>query len=250
MRSSYFLRHKMIHDHRPYYLKHLFVNFEIFYTKHFIAPQLESLGKNAFFMRPWNINLFGANISFGNNAHIVTASDRKVSLSTWNFEENAGRITIKDNCLLCPGVRIDSASSIEIEDNCMLAAGSYITDADWHDIYDRTRAVGSTKPIRLEQNVWIGDGAIICKGVTVGENSIVGAGSVVVNDVPANCIAAGNPARLVKTLDEKENLVTREQLFKDPQALAQSMDNLDHYVLGKNTLLKWLRVKLFPRPGD
>lgn len=240
----------MIHDHRPFYLKRFYLWYESFYTRHLLAPQLESLGSGSMFMRPWNISIFGAHINFGKNAHIVTASDRKVSLATWTFEEYQGHIKIKDNCLLCPGVRIDSASSVEIDDNCMLAAGSYITDADWHDIYDRTRAVGKTKPVKLEKNVWIGDGATVCKGVTVGENSVVGAGSVVVTDIPANSIAAGNPAKVVKAMDPDKKLVTREHLFRDPYALAESIQKLDHYILNKNSLLHWLRVKLFPKQGD
>ncbi|MDZ7686153.1 MAG: DapH/DapD/GlmU-related protein [Gammaproteobacteria bacterium] len=73
----------------------------------------------------------------------------------------------------------------------MFAAGAYVTDADWHDVYDRTRTIGTTRPVTLEQNVWVGDGAIICKGVTIGENSVIGAGAVVTSDVPANVIAAG-----------------------------------------------------------
>ena len=54
----------------------------------------------------------------------------------------------------------------------MIAHGAYISDADWHGIYDRAEPVGKTKPIKFEDNVWIGDSAIICKGVTIGKNSI------------------------------------------------------------------------------
>ena len=46
----------------------------------------------------------------------------------------------------------------------MIAHGAYISDADWHGIYDRAEPVGKTKPIKFEDNVWIGDSAIICKG--------------------------------------------------------------------------------------
>ena len=83
----------------------------------------------------------------------------------------------------------------------MIAHGAYISDADWHGIYDRAEPVGKTKPIKFEDNVWIGDSAIICKGVTIGKNSIIGAGAVVTKDVPENCVFAGNPAKLVKKLD-------------------------------------------------
>jgi len=240
----------MIHDHRPYYLKRLYLWWERFYASHFIAPQLEQLGEGSLLMQPWNIVLHGAHIRFGRNTHVVTARDRKVSLSTWQFETHQGHITLGDNCLLCPGVRLDSASAIEIGDNCMLAAGAYVTDADWHDIYDRTRPVGQTRPVNLHKNVWVGDGAVVCKGVSIGENSVIGAGAVVASDIPANVIAAGNPARVVKSLDPHRHLVTRAQLFEDPEALADYVRQLDRYVLEKNSLAHWLRVKLRPRKGD
>ncbi len=173
-----------------------------------------------------------------------------VSLSTWAFGEHQGHISIGNNVLLCPGVRLDSACTISVGDNCMFAAGSYVTDADWHDIYDRTRPVGTTKAITLANNVWVGDGAIICKGVTIGKNSIVGAGSVVTNDIPENSIAAGNPARVVKQLDLERELVTREQIFKDTRQLEHEMEKLDRYILHHNSILGWIKSLVFPKRGD
>ena len=59
----------------------------------------------------------------------------------------------------------------------------------------------SAAPITLEDNVWLGGSVVVCPGVTIGENSIIGAGAVVTRDIPANCIAVGNPARVIKDLD-------------------------------------------------
>lgn len=56
------------------------------------------------------------------------------------------------------------------------------------------------KKIKIGDNVWIGWGVIILKGVSIGDNSVIAAGSVVVSDIPENCIAAGNPAKLVKNI--------------------------------------------------
>jgi len=240
----------LISDHRPYYIKHTYRRFENFYTSHFLASQLAALGSDFHFMKPWNIIIYGSNISIGDNAHIVTARDRKVSLSTWTYKEHQGHINIGNQCLLCPGVRIDSASEVRIDDNCMIAAGAYLTDADWHDIYDRTEPVGKTSPIILHENVWIGDGATICKGVTIGKNSIVGASSVVVTDVPANSIAAGNPARVVKQLDPDVSITTRRELFEDPSGYVNHLEKIDRYVLRDNSLIDWLRVMLIPKRGD
>ncbi len=138
-----------------------------------------------------------------------------------------------------------AAESIVIGDACMIAHGVYISDADWHGIYDRAEPVGNTKPVVLEDNVWIGDSAIICKGVTIGENSIIGAGAVVTKNVPPNSIFAGNPAKLVKTLENKE-FNTRANFLEDPLKLAKDFDSLDRYSLGDNTLLNWIKSIVLP----
>jgi acetyltransferase-like isoleucine patch superfamily enzyme len=147
--------------------------------------------------------------------------------------------------LITPGVRIMAAESIVIGDACMIAHGVYISDADWHGIYDRAEPVGNTKPVVLEDNVWIGDSAIICKGVTIGENSIIGAGAVVTKNVPPNSIFAGNPAKLVKTLENKE-FNTRANFLEDPIKLAKDFDSLDRYSLSDNTLLNWIKSIVLP----
>ena len=111
------------------------------------------------------------------------------------------------------------------------------------------RAVEAT-PVHIGRNAWLGDGSTVLKGVTIGENSVVAARAVVTRDVPANVVVAGNPAKVVKQLDETDKLVTRESLFKDPDQLQSEMDRVDEYILGNNTLLGWLRVKLMPQRGD
>jgi maltose O-acetyltransferase len=58
----------------------------------------------------------------------------------------------------------------------------------------------AAKPITIADNVWLGGGVIVLPGVTVGENTIVGAGAVVTGDLPANVVAVGNPARVIRTL--------------------------------------------------
>jgi len=60
----------------------------------------------------------------------------------------------------------------------------------------------AAEPIALGDNVWLGGGAIVCPGVMIGENTVVGAGAVVTRELPANVVAAGNPARIVRHLDE------------------------------------------------
>ena len=91
----------------------------------------------------------------------------------------------------------------------------------------------------------IGDSAIVCKGVTIGENSIIGAGAVVTKDVPPNSVYAGNPAVLVKKL-ENNDFNTRANFLADPIQLAKDFDALDRYSLGGNTLLGLLKSLIMP----
>lgn len=152
----------------------------------------------------WNVVVYGPNISLGKDCVIVAANGYRTNISSIKMGEIEGRITIGNNVLVMNAVRISSASSITIGDGCMLANHCYLTDSDWHDIHDRTCAPGGSAPIVLERGAWIGDSAIVCKGVHIGENSIVGAGAVVTKDVPPNTIVAGNPARVVKKLDPEK----------------------------------------------
>lgn len=149
----------------------------------------------------WNVVVHGPNISLGENVVISSADGYRTTISTIKMAGHEGRIAVGNNVLIMNGVRISSAASIEIGDGSMLANRCYLTDADWHDIYDRTKPVGRAAPIVLGKGVWIGDSAIVLKGVRIGENSIIGAGSVVRSDIPANVIAAGNPAAVVKKID-------------------------------------------------
>ena len=239
----------MRRDHRPYYLKKAYLKFQEFYVNHFLRPQLEYLGKGSTFMRPWYVEIFGAPIQIGDYVNVVASSDKNVRLAIWAEKKDQGSIRIGNYCLICSGVRIGSAHEIIIGNNCMLASNAYITDSDWHDIYNRI-SIGKTAPIKIEDNVWIGDSVIVCKGVTIGENSIIGAGAVVVDDIPANCVAAGNPAKIVKKLKEGQPFTTRAQWFSDPEKLFQDFERADKKLLGENSLLHWLRCLLFPSDRD
>jgi len=152
----------------------------------------------------WNVVVYGPNIKLGKNVVIVGANGYKTNLTVIKRGPQEGSISIGDNVLVMNGVRISSADEIVIGNNCMLANFCYLTDADWHDLYNRKETPGKTGPIVLKDGVWIGDSALVLKGVTIGENSIVGAGSVVRKDVPSNVVVAGNPAKIIKELDPQK----------------------------------------------
>lgn len=240
----------MRRDHRPYCIKKAHLKLQNLYARHFIKPQFDSLGDGFTFLNPWNIEVFGAPITIGKHANIITTSDHKVRFTVWAKQEDKGKIQIGDYCLICPGVRISSAEEIIIEDNCMMASSVYITDTDWHDIYNRVHSLGNPAAVHISENAWIGDSAIICKGVHIGENSIVGAGSVVINSIPPNTIAAGNPAKVVKHLDPEKLFVKRSEWFSDPAMLAKEIDEIDRDKLKRNTFRHWLRTLVFPKNTD
>ena len=239
----------MIRDHRPYFVKKAYLKWQEIYVRKRLRPQFQKLGRHPVFIKPWFVEIFGGPVELGDCAVVIAAPDGRVRLSVWPEDKGKGRIRIGSYCMICPGVRISSASEIIIGDNCMFASRSYITDSDWHDIYNRL-APGVSKPVRIDPNVWVGDSAIVCKGVAIGENSIIGAGSVVANSIPANCIAAGNPAQVVKHLDPEESITTRKQWFSKASNLFDEIDQLDRQLLSDNTLLHWLRYVFFPSRGD
>lgn len=105
------------------------------------------------------------------------------------------------------GGSICAASSIRIGAGCLIGANVTLADTDFHALNPANRRYNNNPdeiavaPILIEDNVFIGADVFILKGVTIGKNSVIGAGSVVTRDVPENSIAAGNPARVVKRID-------------------------------------------------
>lgn len=105
-------------------------------------------------------------------------------------------LTIGNNCGFS-GTVIGCFERIMIGDNVRCGANTLITDSDWH--LNDPRA-GKTRPVIIEENVWLGEGVKVLKGVRIGANTVIGAGSVVTKDIPANVVAAGNPCLVIKNL--------------------------------------------------
>ena len=100
------------------------------------------------------------------------------------------------NIFLNQGVGIVCASRVEIGNETIVGEMTDIMDTDWHGIDGEPPKV---EPIFIGKHVWIGEKCIILKGVTLGDYSIIGAGSVVTHSVPPNTIFAGNPAKQIGT---------------------------------------------------
>ncbi|MBV7388943.1 sugar O-acetyltransferase [Pasteurellaceae bacterium TAE3-ERU1] len=107
------------------------------------------------------------------------------------------RIFVNANCTFLDVARIYIGDNVLIGPNVQLYTATHPLDV-------RSRVmegVESGQEIHIGHNVWLGGGVIVCPGVTIGDNAVVGAGSVVSKNVPANALVAGNPARIIKMID-------------------------------------------------
>lgn len=117
------------------------------------------------------------------------------------FINRASHVHIGKNVSIMPYFRCMSAGNVTLDDDVRIAMNVQIITNN-HDSYDRD--VLTIKDVHIKKNAWIGAGATILPGVTVGENAIVGAGSIVTKDVPDNAVVVGNPAKVIKTLDPEK----------------------------------------------
>lgn len=126
------------------------------------------------------------------------------------FADRPGaEIRIGDNTRI-HGTCIHSYQSVTIGNNCLIAANCQIFDGSGHDlsfpnVENRIHTGGTSKPVKIEDNVWIGANSIILPGVTIGNGSIISANSVVVKDIPPMVLAGGNPAVILKHYAENQD---------------------------------------------
>jgi acetyltransferase-like isoleucine patch superfamily enzyme len=125
--------------------------------------------------------------------------------NVWLTAPGSARIRIGGGTFLNIGVMVAALELVEIGEHCMFANGCFVSDGS-HRFDDRHKPVPwqgfTTKgPTRIGDNVWCGAHAVITSGVTVGERSVIGANSVVTTDIPPFSIAAGAPARVLRTIE-------------------------------------------------
>ena len=111
-------------------------------------------------------------------------------------------------------VTILDTSPVTIGDRCFIAPGVVISCAA-HPVNSEQRGLGmeKSKPITIGEGVWIGANATVCGGVHIGDHSVVGAGAVVLKDVPADCVAAGVPAHVIRKITAKDMIPQNEIQF-------------------------------------
>jgi maltose O-acetyltransferase len=118
------------------------------------------------------------------------------------FVDYGSQIRIGARCFANFGLVALDVAPITIGDDVQIGPNvQLLTPTHPVDPEPRREKWEAAEPIRIGDNVWLGGGVIVLPGVTIGENTVVGAGSVVTRDLPANVVAVGNPARVVRTLD-------------------------------------------------
>ena len=110
------------------------------------------------------------------------------------------RISIGDHTFINYGTSISAYKQVKIGCHCLLGHHALIVDRNEHGVEQREVAPPPA-PVTIEDHVWIGSYVIILPGLCVGHHSVIGAGSVVTKDIPANCLAVGNPAHVVRRFD-------------------------------------------------
>lgn len=120
------------------------------------------------------------------------------------------QVSLGKNIYINKNVNLVSLGGIRIEDNVLIGPKAIIVSIN-HDQKVQNRRNLIPKKVHLKKNSWIGAGAIFLPGITIGENSIVGAGSIVTKNVPDNTVVAGNPAKEIKRLENRNERRDRNE---------------------------------------
>lgn len=99
------------------------------------------------------------------------------------------------NLMILDGNKVEFGDNVFIAPNC-----GFYTAGHPLDYKRRNKGLEYAKPIKVGNNVWIGGNVVVLPGVTIGDNSVIGAGSVVTKDIPSNVVAVGNPAKVIKEI--------------------------------------------------
>lgn len=176
------------------------------HLKYYFLSENNNIVGSAHIYQPSLFNGKGK-IAFGKNVKIGGKSsngfftgycyfDARDEYSSIEIHDN---VHINNNCSL-----ISNMSSIEICSNTLIGANVSISDSDFHSLDPQKRLSddGVSKKVFIDENVFIGSNVTILKGVSIGKNSVVANSSVVTKMFPENVIIAGNPAKIIRSLDE------------------------------------------------
>lgn len=188
----------------PRFSRKLLFKYNQLYTL-WLSREFKCVGNGLFLVSPLYIH-GGKYISIGENFN----SGLRLRLEA--FDEHLGhkftpKIIIGNNVSINSDCHIGAINEIIIENGVLIASKVFITDHFHGEITSEAistppsqRKLFSKGPVKIEKNVWIGEGVVILPGVIIGENSIIGSNSVITRNIPKNSVVAGNPAKIIRTL--------------------------------------------------
>lgn len=117
----------------------------------------------------------------------------------------AENIKLGENVLINFNSSVLACAEVKIGDNCYIGPNVQIYTAIHPiDPTERNKGIGTAKPVKIGKNCWLGGGVIVLPGVEIGEGTTIGAGSIVTKNMPAYCVAAGNPCKILRYLNNGE----------------------------------------------
>ena len=167
---------------------------------HIMNAQLRMRGKAR---TPFSVRLRGR-VQFTGCGEVLLGEGVSLSGTVVPIElvtYTSGRIEIGNHTFVNYGSSIAARTSVKIGSYCHLGHYTFVMDNDQHDVVRHTE-LPQSEPVIIEDHVWIGSKAVILPGVRIGSRAVIGAGSIVTKDIPARCVAAGNPARVLRHLTE------------------------------------------------
>jgi acetyltransferase-like isoleucine patch superfamily enzyme len=169
---------------------------------HVMNAQLRLLGKAK---TPFSVRVRGR-LQLSGSGEIVLGEGVSLNGTVVPIElvtYDSGRIEIGEHTFINYGSSIAARASVKIGSYCHLGHYMFVMDNDQHDVV-RHWELPPSDPVIIEDYVWIGSKVVILPGVRIGRGAVIGAGSIVTKDIPPRCVAAGNPARVLRHLAEPE----------------------------------------------
>lgn len=149
-------------------------------------------------------------ISLGNNVFIDNNAVLQLSDEHTKYGSDTPKLEIEDKVTIGLGTMISAANHILIKKNVLISQHCFIGDHD-HEYKDintpiRYQGLKNVRPVVINEGAWIGANVTVCSGVTIGRNSVIGANSVVKEDIPDYTVAVGTPAKIIKRYDEESKI--------------------------------------------
>ena len=161
-----------------------------------IGTSFASFGRHSIIVPPTRL---------ANEHRIEIGTDVYIGADSWlHCDGSASNVILRigDGCTIAGACVLSAVSDVVLEDKVLLARNVYISDHihryDQHDVAVVDQGVGKVLPVRIKSGAWLGQNVVVCPGVTIGRGAVIGANSVVLEDIPDYCVAAGAPARVVR----------------------------------------------------